>query len=295
MAEMVTWQSREHLTTVTARAIRDVLSHLGLFWLLTVKDLKIKYKASAIGLFWSLLNPLLLMIVYTAIFGTIFHNQKPEYPVFILSGLLAWNFFGTTLPAATVSIVSSANLVRKTRFPTSLLPMSVVLSGFVNFVISLVLLFGLVAFYRHPLGFSLLALPILLVAQLAFTTGMSLLLSSLNVFFRDVEHFLAIILTVWFFATPIIYPKELIQGKSAFGALILKLNPMSWLVSCYQEVFYGTPESVVRGATVTYTGSFHTAWPEALPFWGFTLLSLGLLAGGFIVFSKLSRRFVEEV
>ncbi|MEA2683756.1 MAG: lipopolysaccharide transport system permease protein [Chloroflexota bacterium] len=292
---MVTWESRERLTAVTVRAIRDVIRHLGLFWLLTVKDLKIKYKASAIGLFWSLLNPLLLVIVYTAIFGTIFHSQKPEYPVFILSGLLAWNFFGTTLPAATVSIVSNANLIRKTRFPTSLLPMSVVLSGFINFVISLALLFGLVVFYRHPLGWSLLALPVLLVAQLAFTAGLSLLLSSLNVFFRDVEHFLAILLTVWFFATPIIYPRELIQGKSAFGALILDINPMAWLVSCYQQVFYGIPQSVVRGGAVAYTGSFQSTWPDALPFWGFVLLSLALLAGGFTVFAKLSRRFVEEV
>ncbi|HEV1997207.1 MAG TPA: ABC transporter permease [Candidatus Dormibacteraeota bacterium] len=256
-------------------AVLDIAGHFELLRMLVVKELKVKYKASAIGLFWSLLNPLLLMLVYTAIFGTVFHS-RPQYPVFILSGLLAWNFFGLTLPSATVSLVGNSNLIRKTRFPTALLPLSTVLAGFINFLISLVLLFGLLVVYRHPVGWSVVLLPVLLLAQLAFTAGLGLLLGAVNVFFRDVEHFLSIILTLWFFATPIIYPVEAVQGNPV-ARLVLAVNPMAWLVSAYQKIFY------------------HSTWPDAVPTWGFILLSVALLLLGFTVFVRLSRRFVEEV
>jgi ABC-type polysaccharide/polyol phosphate export permease len=293
MAEIVTWRARDPLGRSVRTALIDIRSHAGLLWMLVVKDLKIKYKASALGLFWSLLNPLLLMIVYTAIFGTLFGSKKPEFPVFVLSGLLVWNFFGTALPAATISIVNSSNLVRKTRFPTALLPMSVVISGCINFLVSLVLLFGLLAYYRHPVGVSLLVLPVLLLAQVAFTMGLGLLFSSLNVFFRDVEHFLGIVLTVWFFATPIIYPREDIVAKgNQLANTILAINPMAWLVASYQAVFYGVPDAAPGGG---FTGGFQPGWPDPLPFFGFLGLSLALLVVGFVVFTALSRRFVEEV
>jgi lipopolysaccharide transport system permease protein len=256
-------------------ALRDISGHFELLRMLVIKELKVKYKASALGLFWSLLNPLLLMLVYTAIFGTVF-KSRPQYPVFILSGLLAWNFFGLTLPGATVSLVGNSNLIRKTRFPTALLPLSTILAGFINFLISLVLLFGLLVVYRHPVGWSLLLVPVLLLAQLAFTTGLGLLLSAINVFFRDVEHFLSIVLTLWFFATPIIYPVEAINGNPV-ARLVLAVNPMAWLVRAFQKIFY------------------NSTWPDAAPTWAFLVLAAVLLLGGFAVFVRLSPRFVEEV
>ena len=262
--------------------------------MLVIKDLKIKYKASVLGLGWSLLNPLLLMLVYTAIFGALFKSQKPQFPIFILSGLLAWNFFGTSLPGATLSIVGNSNLVKKTRFPNSLLPLSVVISGLINYLISLVLLFGFMVAYAHPVGPSLLLLPVLILAQFAFTAGLSLLLSSLNVFFRDIEHFLGIVLTVWFFATPIIYPREAIQG-SAVASFIIKINPMTWLIGSYQDIFYGSADSVASGSGRSFLGTFTSIWPNYKPLLGFSALSLALLVVGFVTFVRLSHRFVEEV
>ena len=186
-----------------------------------------------------------------------------------------------------MSLVGNSNLVRKTRFPTSLLPASVVLSNCINFLISLLLLFGLVLIFRHPLGISLVMLPVLVAAQVAFTLGISLLLSALNVYFRDVEHFLGILLTVWFFATPILYPREAVVNRGNEAArLIIELNPMTWLVGAYRSIFYGDVDSA---------GHFVNAWPNPRPLWGFVALSAVLLVFGFVVFVRLSRRFVEEV
>lgn len=258
-------------------SLRDVGMHLGLLRLLVVKDLKIKYKASAIGLAWSLLNPLLLMLVYTLIFGAIFKQKQPAFPIYILSGLLAWNFFSTSLNGATLAVVANGGLVKKVRFPASLLPLSMVLSGFVNYLISLSLLALLMLGYRHPVGLSLLLLPVLLLSELAFVSGLGLLLSALNVFFRDVEHFLGILLTVWFFATPVIYPPPSVVGMHGAAALLININPMTWLIGGYHDVFYYAP-----------------AWPSWPQLGAFIALSLVLLVGGFVVFTAMSRRFVEE-
>src|SRR5437016_2695695 len=126
MSATVSSRSAGGLGAGALAELRDMGLHYELLRMLVVKDLKIKYKASNIGLLWSLLNPLLLMAVYTTIFGTLFKGSLPQFPVFIMSGLLAWNFYATALPYATVAIVGNANLVRKMRFPTSLLPVSVV-------------------------------------------------------------------------------------------------------------------------------------------------------------------------
>ncbi|MHB8509952.1 MAG: ABC transporter permease [Candidatus Dormibacteria bacterium] len=289
MSATVSSRSAGGLGAGAIAEVRDVGLHYELLRMLVIKDLKIKYKASNIGLLWSLLNPLLLMAVYTTIFGTIFKGSLPQFPVFIMSGLLAWNFYATALPYATVAIVGNANLVRKMRFPTSLLPVSVVLSNAINFLISLVLMFGLMAFYRHPVGPSLVLLPVLILAQTVFTIGLSLVLSSLNVFFRDIEHFLGIALTLWFFATPIIYPRSQVANKSHLAATLLKLNPMTWLISSYQDIFYGRVE-LVNGHPQVFV-----AWPNPVPLLGFIVLAVALLGVGLVLFARLSRRFTEEV
>jgi lipopolysaccharide transport system permease protein len=275
-------------------ALRDLASHWELFRMLVIKDLRIKYKASALGLGWSLLNPLLMMAIYSVIFGALLGGSKPQFPIYVLSGLLAWNFFGTALPSATLSIVGSANLIKKTRFPTALLPLSIVSSGLINYLISLVLLAGLLVFYRHPVGLSLLLLPVVILAQFVFTAGLSLLLSSLNVLFRDIEHFLGILLTVWFFATPIIYPRNQLQG-SRLASLIIQVNPMTWCVEAYQNIFYGSADPVAGSDGKHFLGTFTTVWPNYKPLLGFIALAVILFVVGFITFIRLAHRFPEEV
>ena len=294
MSATVTSVGRRPVLGDAVNALRDVAGHLELLRMLVIKDLKIRYKASALGLFWSLLNPLMMMLVYTAIFGAVFKNQRPQFPIFILSGLLAWNFFGAALPLATISIVGNAGLVKRTRFPNSLLPLSAVLSGLVNYLISLVLLFGLLLFYRHGVGPSIVLLPFLIVSQVLFTAGLGLLLSSLNVLFRDVEHFLGIVLTVWFFATPIIYPRESLSG-SRFAGTLVQINPMTWLISAYQDVFYGVPDSTGIDKTQHFLGTFHSTWGNPRLILGFFVLSVILAISGFLLFTRLAHRFPEEV
>src|SRR6266487_1701091 len=155
------------------------------------KDLKVKYKNSALGFLWSLANPLLYLVVFGLVFGVFLKNGIPDFWVLFMSGLLVWNFFNLSTLSATGSVIGNANLVRKVRFPRVVLPLSSIGFAGVHFVLQLgVLLVVLAAFYRHAFGPQLvLLLPALLVALL-FTGGMALLASSLNVRYRDVEHLL---------------------------------------------------------------------------------------------------------
>src|SRR5579872_1376412 len=140
--------------------VRDLLGHRDLLLLLVRKDLKVKYKGTALGFFWSLLNPLLMMIVYAVVYTVLFRFQVPRYPIFLLAGLLPWNAFLAAVNSSALSIVLSGNLVRRVRFPLELLPLTTVLSSLVNLLLSLAILFVFAAIYRQPLGPPLLALPL---------------------------------------------------------------------------------------------------------------------------------------
>src|SRR5438445_3521933 len=178
---------------------RDLLS------LLVSKELKIKYKGTALGLLWSLLNPLLMMAIYAIVFSTILRFSVPRYAIFLLSGLLPWTAFTSSLISGTVSITNSSHLIRKVSFPHELLPLTAVLAAFSNLLPSFGLLFIFAVVLGQPLGLPLLALPLVVAIQLTFTLGLALLLSAATVYFRDVEYLVGIGTTVWFFATPIIY------------------------------------------------------------------------------------------
>jgi len=258
------------------RNISELVAHRDLLSLLITKELKIKYKGTALGFMWSLLNPLLMMVVYSVIFSVIARFPIPQYPIYLLSGLLPWTAFAAGVTSATLSIIVNGHLVRRVKFPNEFLPITSVAAGMVNLVPSLaVLLVFALAFGRH-LGWPLLALPVLLLMQALFTSGIALMLSAVAVYFRDLEHLIGILVTVWFFATPIIYPLSTFQGHKVLGTLLL-LNPMTWLISGYQAIWY------------------YDRWPD-----GWQLLALGGVGAlawvlGAIVFGRLQRRFAEEV
>src|SRR2546428_3692429 len=225
-----------------ARALRRGVEEFLAYWELTTnliaRDLKTKYRGSVLGVFWSLLNPLLLMVVYTAVFSVIVRVPVPgngPYPVFLLAGLVPWNAFAQSLTNATTSVVDNAGIVRKVYFPLEILPISAVLSATVNLLISLTLLAALAIIFGVHLGLSLLLLPVLIVLQIAFTVGLGSLLAAFDVFFRDVQYFLSVLLIVWFFGTPVVYSLDLVPAglRPLFEA-----NPMAWLISCYQSLWY---------------------------------------------------------
>jgi ABC-2 type transport system permease protein len=227
-----------------------------------------------LGVFWSLLNPLLLMLVYTVVFSKIARVPIPNYPVFLLAGLVPWNAFALGLTNATTSVVDNAGIVRKVYFPLEILPVSAVFSTSVNFLISLVLLAALTLIFGVHLGLSVLLLPVLIVLQVAFTIGLGSLLAAFDVFFRDVQYFLSVLLIVWFFGTPVVYSLDLVPAtlRPYFEA-----NPMAWLISCYQSLWY------------------YGRMPDWASLGGFTGVALVMLVVGLLGYGQLKRRFAEEV
>lgn len=204
-------------------------------------ELRAKYKASALGFVWSLLNPAMYLVVFYVAFSLILRAGIPRYPIYLLSGLLIWNLFTTALSAGTGSIVANAGLVRKVWFPREVLALSAIGAALVHFLLqSLVLVASLVVF-RHPVDFAFVPLlPLALLALLLLVAGLALLLSALNVYLRDIQHFLELALLAWFWLTPVIYAYNLMTshfGGSNFPAL---LNPVTPIMLTFQRAIYGS-------------------------------------------------------
>jgi ABC-2 type transport system permease protein len=252
----------------------EVIAYSELLANLVARDLKTKYRGSFFGIFWSLLNPLLLMLVYTLVFSVIVRVNIHPYAIFLLTGLVPWNAFAQSLTTATTSVLDNAQIVRKIYFPLQLLPLSAVIAISVNFAINVGLLAILTVVFRAHLGVTMLLLPVLVVVQLAFTFGLSSLLAAAQVYFRDVQYFLGILLTAWFFLTPIVYSLDLVPQRLR---PILALNPMAWDISSFQDVW------------------FYGRLPNWSYFLGFCAVSALTLLVGIIVYGRLSLRFAEEV
>jgi ABC-2 type transport system permease protein len=189
---------------------REIWKYRDLLLNLVARDLAVRYRRSALGFFWSFLNPLLMMVVFSIVFQVVRPLSVRNYALFVLTGLLAWNFLAGSLGGAVRSITGNANLIDKVYFPREVLPLSVVLSNLVNFLLSLVVFIPLSLLLGAQWSAWTLALPLIVGVQLILVTGLALLLAALNVFYRDTELVLDVALTGWFFLTPIFYELELL-------------------------------------------------------------------------------------
>lgn len=226
---------------------RELYRYRYLLQNLVARDLKVRYKNSVLGILWSLLNPLLMMVVFSLVFSVLSNQQIRQYPVFFLVGLLPWNFFSGALIGGTVAISGNASLVKKVYFPREMLPLSTVLSNLVNFGIALIIL--VVFLYAFGLGLTINALwvPVLILIQVVFTLGLALFLGTLHVFYRDIMMILDVVMLAWFFLTPIIYPLEQYEemvtllGLTFSPARVMRwFNPMASIVDGYRTVLWGT-------------------------------------------------------
>jgi lipopolysaccharide transport system permease protein len=252
---------------------------------LVLRDLKVRYKNSVLGVLWSLLNPLLMTMVFTVVFTLMLPNNEIEhFALFFLCGFLPWSFFSATLVGSTGSIVNSAGLIKKVYFPREILPISIVLSNLVNFLIALIVLFGMALAFHVHLTLAVFMLPLIILAQVMFAAGLAFILATANVFYRDTQHILEVLMQAWFFVTPIFYPITILpKEKVMLGVTVnvqvwlRRLNPMASLVASYQDVVYwGQP----------------TGWDFMLR----TLVTCALvLAIGYIIFCRFSSTFGEEV
>lgn len=276
--------------------VRGISAHLAELWRyrellrnLVIRDLKVRYRNSALGILWSLGNPLLMMVVFTAVFTVMTPAHKIEkFPVFVLCGLLPWNLFSASVTGGIHSIVGGAPLVRKVYFPREVLPISVVLSNLVNFLVALPVLFAFMLLFRLPLTPWALFLPLVIVVQVVFTIGVGLTLSTVNVFYRDTQIIMEVVMLAWFFLTPIFYPIDILPRNLEVLGLNIDmwrwmyiLNPMASLIATYRVILYGV--------------GFGGAQPAFDFFARTTVTAFIALAIGAAVFHRYSRVFGEEV
>lgn len=252
----------------------------GLIQTLVVRDLKARYRGSVLGFFWSFINPLLLLLIYSFVFTTVLPGAHPAemqpYALFMFCGILPWTWFSASLIESSNVLISGGNLIKKVLFPAEVLPIVTVLANMAHFFLGLPILVAFLVYYRRPLDpVELLWFPVIVAVQLVLTTGLALLLSALTVHFRDLKDLLGNLLTLWFFATPIIYP---ISQAPEYMRWAMNLNPMTHLAISYQEVlFYVGPHG-------------HWRWLMSL-----ALLAIVVFLLGYFVFDRLRDSFAEEV
>lgn len=256
--------------------LREIVAYRDLLWNLVVRDLKARYKSSVLGYLWSLVNPLLLMVVFTVLFKVFLKSPIPNFPVFIIVGLLPWNFCTTSVSGAVVSITGQSALIKKVYFPREIIPISLVIANLINYLLALPAMVGLMLVLNAHFQFSVVLFPLIVLIQAIFLLGLAFFLSALNVFFRDTQVIMEVLLTAWFFLTPIFYRLGDIVDER-WARLVRWVNPMASLVDFYRDIFYlgGMPgwDAIVRTLAT----------------------ALLVLVAGYLFFVRLSPRFGEEV
>jgi ABC-2 type transport system permease protein len=220
---------------------------------LTLRELRGKYKRSLLGWTWSLLNPISMMVIYTVVFGTFLAVDPPvgspsgldSFPIWLMCGLLPWNFMSQSLSGSMATLIGNAGLIKKVYFPRELLPFSLVLSLNVSFLIEM----GVLVVFLVIVGQSLIVIPwllptlLLIVAITAYAAGLGLLFSVANVYFRDVQYLIGILMNLWFYATPIVYPIHYVtdyatESGRGWIATVYKANPMVEFVGIFRSLLY---------------------------------------------------------
>ncbi|WP_235969469.1 ABC transporter permease [Anaeromyxobacter diazotrophicus] len=243
--------------TTLARPLGELWKFRELIALLVSRDLKVRYKRSVLGMGWTLLSPLLQMLVYTLVFKTIMRVDVPQFPVFLLAGFLPWTLISVSLTGAAHCLLNNQGLIRKVAVPQMVYPLAVVASKLVDLLLSLVPLAIIAAALGRPPGLSWLGLFPSLVLVTLFSSGLALLFSSLTVFYRDMRHLIDILIQVWFYVTPVIYPVSYLE-KLPYRSLrwILAANPATPIVRCFQLSLY---EGRLPGASVLGPAALATA------------------------------------
>jgi ABC-type polysaccharide/polyol phosphate export permease len=231
-----------------------------LLLMLVVSSIKARYKRSFFGLAWTMLNPLLHMAVMAAAFSTVFRWTLPHYPVYVLAGLLCWNFFTQAAAHSMSSLVWGGGLLKRIYVPRTIFVFAAVGNGLVNLALSLVSLLAIMLVFGHPITAACWSVPAALFLLMLFTLGVALFMSVLAVFFGDVVEFYQALVQISFFLTPIMYPKEILPAQYAW---LLKLNPMFYLIEIFRAPVYSgvLPQAGVFGiAAASALASFAFGW-----------------------------------
>ena len=238
------------------------------------KEVRGKYKNSFLGVLWSFLNPLLQIVVYAIVFQLILKNPQENYAIFICCGLIPWTYFSSAISRSAFTMVENGNILKKVYFPREILPISIVTSETVNFLISTVIILGFVIFGGLGISKYIIFYPLVLLAQYLLLIAISFIVSSISVYIRDLQHLIGVALQLLFYAAPIVYSPEVIPPEYQW---ILTLNPMAYIINGYRDIFY------------------YQTMPDIASLFGLIAISIVLCVIGYLIFNKLQKGFAEEL
>lgn len=242
---------------------------------LVKRDLKGRYKGSALGFLWTFLNPLLQLAVYTMVFSVIMRAGIEDYYLFLFVALVPWIFFSTSLSGGASCIWAQQDMVKKIYFPREVLPISYVTSQFVNMLLSFIVIFGVLIFSGHTINLTaILYLPVIMIVEFILALGMAMLTSAITVYFRDMEYILGIVAMAWQFLTPVMYAIDMAPQKVRF---IFHLNPMTPVIEAYRDILY------------------YGNIPELNTLLSAVIIGIIVLIIGWVTFHRLQKHFVEEL
>ena len=238
------------------------------------KEVRAKYKNSFLGVLWSFLNPLLQITVYAVIFQMILSNTKEHYAIFLCCGLIPWTFFSSAISKAAFTFIENGNIIKKVYFPREIIPISVVTSEAVNFLISTLIIIGFVIFGGLGISKYIIFYPIVLIAQYLIILAIAFIISSVCVYFRDLQHFIGIALQLLFYSVPIVYSSDNIPANFQW---ILKYNPMAYIIDAYRDIFYNQTIIDIKDIIV--------------------IILIGVIGCivGYGIFNKLQKGFAEQL
>jgi len=256
------------------RRLKEIYAYRELLANLVAKELRSRYKGSVLGFFWTFFNPLLMLVVYTVLFSYVMRAGIEKYAMFLFVALLPWNYLANSVLQGAACLVQNSSLIKKVYFPREVLPLSVVLTNMVNYLLSLFILIPALLIFKVRLTAALAAFPAVLLAQTLLVASLALLVSAANVYFRDLEHITGVLLTVWFFLSPVLYPVDMVpEGARKFFVL----NPATPIVEAYRDIF------------------FKGTWPDWGGLAGVAGACAVLLAVCWWVFDRLQRGVAEEI
>lgn len=258
------------------KLFRDLYNYRELLKSNIKKEIRGKYKGSFLGILWSFVNPLLMTLVYAIVFPFLLRGGGQEhYTTFLIIGILPWNWFTTSIAQGTFTIIGNSSIIKKVYFPREILPVSIVTSGLVNYIISCLVILLFLICSGIGLSFALLYLPLVILAQYLLTLGIVFITSSINVFVRDLEYIVNFVVMMLFYGTPILYSASMFEGTKL--DFLMKINPMATIINSYRSVF------------------FDKTAPDLLSLLFVIMGSLVLFYLGLHVFRKLARGFAEEL
>ncbi len=255
---------------------REIWAYRELLYFFTWRDLKIRYKQTAIGVLWAILQPFLTMVVFSVFFGHFVKvpSEGIPYPIFVYLGLLPWTLFSQSLSRASESVVSHSNLIKKVYFPRLIIPVAASLSAVVDFFISLVILLIMMLFYKIVPSVSIIYLPFLVMLCFLCSIGIGFWLAAVNVMYRDVRYAIPFLIQLGMYVTPVIYPVSVVPEKFAW---IIYLNPMTGIIEGFRACLLGYKAMPVAGIGVSF------------------LVTVIFLLSGLFYFRKVERIFADVI